>query len=433
MGCVYARKDSLWLKFKNAEGSWEYRNSGLKKGQERDAEALLKKIENLVASGTELADAGPLTVARWAKVWLDGRRAKGLVIADDYDSRLTNHILPKLGAMKLRDVLPVHIEELVKALQDKGLAPRTIRHIYFQTHGMFQKAVRKGHLVVNPCNLEEDDLPAKVDRNPEWRSTAIYSRAEVEQIIIDERIPEDRRMYNALLFLAGIRFGEASALRWRHYDPTAQPLGRITIARSYSTKLKKEKEVKTKVPRAVPAHPVLAALLAEWKLSGWPKMIGRQPQPDDLLIPSRRGLNRSSNHMLKKLHQDLGRLGMRPRRQHDLRRTFISLCLGDGASKDILRWTTHAPEGDVIDDYTTLVWNPLCREVAKLEITLRRPQAIAAANLANSHAPLSDGVTGRVTRPLPDSPSDAQLAGMAWESTIEDLRGGRDLNPRPPA
>lgn len=62
--------------------------------------------------------------------------------------------------------------------------------------------------------------------------------------------------------------------------------------------------------------------------------------------------------MLKKFHQDMVRLGLRPRRQHDLRRTFISLRLGDGASKDILRWITHAPEGDLIDDYTTLVWRP---------------------------------------------------------------------------
>ena len=433
MGCVYARHNSLWLKFKNAAGKWEWKSSGLKKGQERDAEALLKKIENLVASGTDVPHTGPLTVEGWAKIWLEGRRAKDLVIADDYGSRLKNHILPKLGAMKIRDVLPVHIEDLVKTLQDKALAPRTVRHIYFQTHGMFQRAVRKGHLVVNPCNLEEDDLPAKVDHDPEWRSTAIYSRKEVEQMLTDERIPEDRRMYNALLLLAGIRFGEASALRWRHYDSSAEPLGRITVARSYSTKLKKEKEVKTKVPRAVPAHPVLAALLAEWRLSGWARLMNRQPGPDDLLIPSRRGLNRSSNHMLKKLHQDLGRLGMRPRRQHDLRRTFISLCLGGGASKDILRWTTHSPEGDVMDDYTTLVWAPLCREVAKLEITLHRPQPERVAKTANSHEALTERVTGRVTGAVLTLPKEPQLYEFTGPMLRNEVRGGRDLNPRPPA
>jgi len=114
----------------------------------------------------------------------------------------------------------------------------------------------------------------------------------------------------ALLFLAGVRFGEASALRWRHYDAERKPLGRLSIAKSYSTKLKAEKEVKTKVPRDVPVHPVLASLLAEWKLSGWLATFGRTPERDDLIIPSRLGKNRSANHMLKKFHQDLGRLGI---------------------------------------------------------------------------------------------------------------------------
>jgi integrase len=130
---------------------------------------------------------------------------------------------------------------------------------------------------------------------------------------------------------------EASALRWRHYDAEMKPLGRLSIAKSYNTKLKAEKEVKTKVPRDVPVHSALAALLAEWKLSGWQAMFGRTPGPDDLIIPSRLGKNRSANHMLKKFHQDLERLGIRARRQHDLRRTFISLCLGDGGRSDILR------------------------------------------------------------------------------------------------
>jgi integrase len=161
------------------------------------------------------------------------------------------------------------------------------------------------------------------------------------------------------------------------------PLGRLSIARSDSTKLKTEKEVKTKVPRDAPVHPVLAALLAEWKLSGWPAMFGRSPGRDDLIIPSRLGKNRSANHMLKKFHQDVERLGIRTRRQHDLRRTFISLCLGDGGRSDILRWVTHSrPKTATIDDYTALVWNPLCEEVAKLRITLRRPSDRAISAIA---------------------------------------------------
>jgi hypothetical protein len=79
--------------------------------------------------------------------------------------------------------------------------------------------------------------------------------------------------------------------------------------------------------------------------------------------------------MLKKFQQDLERLGIRAGRQHDLRRTFISPCLGDGGRSDILRWVTHSrPKSATIDDYTTLVWTPLCEEVARLRIALRSPR-----------------------------------------------------------
>lgn len=56
-------------------------------------------------------------------------------------------------------------------------------------------------------------------------STAVYTRDEVEMLISDERITTDRRVLYALEGLAALRHGEAAGLRWRHYDPTATPVG----------------------------------------------------------------------------------------------------------------------------------------------------------------------------------------------------------------
>lgn len=113
-------------------------------------------------------------------------------------------------------------------------------------------------------------------------------------------------------------------------------------------------------------------------------MISRVPQPDDFLIPSREGRNRTTNHMLHKFHEDLERIALRRRRQYDSRRTFISLAQGDGARKDIFRWITHGPEGDIVDLYTTLPWATLCAEVVKLKIGLREGRLIVLPKLANS-------------------------------------------------
>jgi len=126
-------------------------------------------------------------------------------------------------------------------------------------------------------------------------------------------------------------------------------------------------------------------VLAEWRLCGWRELVGRAPTDDDLIIPSRRNQNRRPTHGLTKFHEDLDRLGLRRRRLHDLRRTFISLAMADGARKDILCWVTHGPEGDIVDLYTTLPWSTLCEEVAKLRISIREGKiielpAVAAAS-----------------------------------------------------
>jgi len=83
--------------------------------------------------------------------------------------------------------------------------------------------------------------------------------------------------------------------------------------------------------------------------------------------------------MLRRFHRDLKRLGLRRRRQHDLRRTFVSLSLADGARKDVLRWITHGPTGDIMDLYTTLPWSSLCAEVRKLRVEMVQGKLLAIA------------------------------------------------------
>jgi integrase len=85
--------------------------------------------------------------------------------------------------------------------------------------------------------------------------------------------------------LAGLRPGEAAALRWRHYDATTAPLGKLTVALAYNTRKHRAKTTKTDAVRHVPVHPTLAGMLAEWRLSGWAAMMGRRPESDDLIVP----------------------------------------------------------------------------------------------------------------------------------------------------
>jgi integrase len=152
----------------------------------------------------------------------------------------------------------------------------------------------------------------------------------------------------ALLGVGMMRHGEAAGLRWRAYDATMEPLGRLEVSTSYD-----DGETKTETPRYMPAHPALAALLAEWKLTGWEAAFGHAPGPDDLVLPvtpeeKRKGRKKATGAMRdrhytwKRAQKDLDLLGLRRRRVHDLRRTGITLARGDGADRDILRRGTHA-------------------------------------------------------------------------------------------
>lgn len=106
------------------------------------------------------------------------------------------------------------------------------------------------------------------DARTGWRATAVFSRAEFEELISDPRVRWDRRVVHALLFLAGLRHGEAARLRWENYDATTAPLGKLILLKT-----------KTDVERHVPVLLPLAGSLAEWKLAGWPQLMGRKPEP----------------------------------------------------------------------------------------------------------------------------------------------------------
>lgn len=193
------------------------------------------------------------------------------------------------------------------------------------------------------------------------------------------------RVY-ALELLAGVRTGEAAALRWRHYDAAIEPLGRLTIALAYNTRKNKQKTTKTDAVKRVPVHPVLAAILGEWKLGGWRAMFGRDPGPDDLIVPlppeavaRRRSCEgepfRGFDYSGKRWREvDLPALGWRHRRHYDMRATFVTLALEDGADPDIIRErVTHTKaKRNAFDGYDRGIhWNATCALVSKLRVVRR--------------------------------------------------------------
>lgn len=360
----------------------------------RAALAVLAQRKREVRDGTwlpaELGSSG-LLVETYAERWIADRRKAGVATVRDEEQRLRDYVLPVVGRRPLREVSRTEVKRLMAAVAaepskhtGKPHAPRTVHRIYEALRTMYSTAVLDEVVLASPCTLriKRGELPPKQDADPRWRSGAVYTRDEIESLISDPRVPHQRRMYYGIAFLASTRLGEVSGRRWRDYDPVCELLGRLLCATQYD-----DLPLKGQRPaREVPVHPTLARMLAEWKLA-WPSIYGRHPTPDDFIVPKRAigkgtlGITAGAitqQRAWDALQDDLRVLGLRPRRMHDTRRTFISLAKADGADAYLLRFITHGPpKNSAFDDYVTPPWPALCEQVAKLKVSLRGHASVA--------------------------------------------------------
>ncbi len=327
-------------------------------------------------------------VKRYLVSWCEQRRAEQVPTADQEEQRLRDHVVPVIGSIRMCDLRPRHANMLVKKLKitesDRGglLANRTVRGIYFTFKQAIQDAVLEEILVGNPIVVGKKVLPPVIDKDPTWRPGAKFSAPEVEMLISDPKVAEHRRVAYGIEFITGLRTGQVSALTWGDYEPDIEPLGRIVSAFSYNSQRKVVTGTKTKVTHEVPVHPTLARILAAWKLQGWKRRHGRAPKQADLIIPTINNTHRDVRKALEDFHEDLERLGLRKRRHYDSRRSFISLGLDGGASKDILTTITHPRPRDSFDLYRTVAWETKCEAVMKLKIELKEGRVLPMPKLA---------------------------------------------------
>jgi integrase len=333
-------------------------------------------------------DTRPGHAEHFAQRWLMDRERRRIRDVTNDRGRLTKHVLPEIGDTPIADHKSRHMRDLVRGRRaNEEMAPRTLRKVYGTLHTLFRDAVIEELVEHTPCVLSSKELGPNEDEDPEWRATAVYDRDELIKLISSDALPQDRRMMYALMGLAGLRHGETAGLHWRNYDPTREPLGKLVIALSYD-----HATTTSKRPREVPVHPALAQLLNAWRGRGCTEILGRTPEPDDLLIPSREQEMRSRHNTRNKLLEDLERLGLPSRRGHDLRRTFITLARADGARAELLEMISHAPRGNIINIYTSMPWANLCAEVAKLNIVL--PQDAEIVSLRRAANDVSPELSG---------------------------------------
>lgn len=345
----------------------------------REAKRLLAQRHREVQEGTFVprgrGATSATTLASFADDYFAAKASSGRSRSiEDDQTRFRLHVSPSLGEMRIGDIRPQHVHELLLQLHAGHLSAKSVRNVHGVLNAMLEQARFKDLLVDNPARLPRGKLPRVAKK-----TKPMFTRQELQTLVTDPRIAEHRRVFYALQGLAGMRLGEASGRRWRDVDFYAPGLSSIRVATQYEdAPLKTADEAEDTRERLVPIHPFLREILIAWWGVGFERTYGAPPngEHDWLCADPRTGLPRSQNQAIKALYRDLAKVGIkhrtgetdRGRSCHAFRHSFISLARSDGAQKAALETVTHNAKGDVMDGYTQYLWPATCQAVGSLKM-----------------------------------------------------------------
>jgi integrase len=199
-----------------------------------------------------------------------------------------------------------------------------------------------------------------------------FSVDEVATLLNDEALEPHEFDLLILLFLTGMRIGEAIVARWVDLG-SAKPLRSLEVSRAYSVAAKAIGPRKMQEETRVPVHPLLNQHLTRLQHGEWQRTYKHKPKPEDFLAPfptrtgSRRWGYKGARLMLKNACE---RNGLEYRSLHKTRHTFISMLANAGATPEIYkRWTHSARGGDVFTSvYFHPSWEVQCEQMLKLRL-----------------------------------------------------------------
>ncbi|MBI4635684.1 MAG: site-specific integrase [Candidatus Rokubacteria bacterium] len=287
--------------------------------------------------------------AKWDEDYLDvqlrlGRLKESTLVG--YRCNLRLHIVPFFGRMRLGDITLPHVREFIKTLLGKGLAPKSVALVMVILKEMLKHAVQWGYLDANPAQYAE--RPRGEDKELE-----VLTPPEIRRLLAHAEEPFRTLLLCAVL--TGMRRGELLGLKWEDIDLEGH---RIHVRRA----LWKGKFVTPKSRRSRRSIDMAPALR---------EALGRLPSRfrGELVFctPTSTPLD-ADNLMHRDFPRALRRAGLRRIRFHDLRHTFTSLLIAQGAHpKYIQSQLGHASIQTTLDRYGHLMPDAFEREARKLD------------------------------------------------------------------
>lgn len=335
MGYIQRREDrpKPWLaRHKGPDGRLHSRSFRRK----IDAEKWLALEESKSIKG-EWVDpaAGKATYRQWSESWLAGLRSIKPKTLAGYESLLRSRVLPEFGDFELRRISTPRVRSWVAELVEVGLSPARVRQALQVLHASLEVAVEDGLIARNPT----DRVKAPTVRK---RRQLFLNADQLDTLAAAAGYQEGMGGLILLLGYAGLRWGEAVALRWENVDTARR---RVAVKESAT-------EIAGRLEWGTPkTHEVRTVIVPEF-------VIERLGAPGDGLVftAPKRGPLRHSNFTRGVWAPACEASGMPDGLLiHDLRDTAASLAISAGASiKAVQRMLGHASAAMTLDTYGSL-------------------------------------------------------------------------------
>jgi integrase len=176
---------------------------------EKDLAEKVRQRKNTIDSG-ETLDSANLTVRKWADSWIETYK-KPRVKVHHYKqckSYLNNHIIPELGTMRVHDVRPIHLQQLLNKYEGKSTS--FLFHLKAVLNGMFSDAVLNRYILVNPAT----ELSAPKGTTGSHRALTDVERAALLTVCKKHKAGN----WILLMLYCGLRPQETAPLLWSDID-----------------------------------------------------------------------------------------------------------------------------------------------------------------------------------------------------------------------
>lgn len=305
---------------------------------EGEAQRALRKVLSQLDEGT-LAEPSKQTLGDYLiNDWLPSLETRGLKANTivSYTGTVTRHIVPRLGAVPLQKLTPVHLNTFYAELMREGrcdgkggLSARSVRYAHTILHRALADAMKWGRLTRNVADAA-DPPEASAARRDAQRARNFWSPEELSAFY---QHVKSHRLYAAFILAAstGMRRGEVLGLRWRDLDLENPNGPRLSVAQTVVAPNRKIEfsTPKTGHGRVVSLDPATVEVLKQHRVAQAKERLalGKHYHDHDLVFCNPDGQPIQPNNLTHAFRRQLANSKLRRVRLHDLRHTHGSLTI----------------------------------------------------------------------------------------------------------